>query len=232
MRKDFALCFNDNYVPYACVTIKSIIDHMKKDDDINIHVLSDYLSLGSRNTLDKLCKSSNCSINVYIVEDTTMFAGLDMSWSIYTWFRLLLPDYLDESVKKVLYIDCDIIVNDTLDELFEMDMKSYAIAGCLDIESYNPRTFSRLQYESKLGYICAGCLLMNLDVWRKELLASEMIKFASEHPERIAFPDQCAINYICRDKKYILPPPIRRSSTFFHPERFYTRKHFLYAGNC
>lgn len=206
MRKDFALCFNDNYVPYACVTIKSIIDHMKKDDDINIHVLSDYLSLGSRNTLDKLCKSSNCSINVYMVEDTTMFAGLDMSWSIYTWFRLLLPDYLDESVKKVLYIDCDIIVNDTLDELFEMDMKSYAIAGCLDIESYNPRTFSRLQYESKLGYICAGCLLMNLDVWRKGLLASEMIKFASEHPERIAFPDQCAINYICRDKKYILPP--------------------------
>lgn len=44
MRKDFALCLNDAYVPYACVVIKSIVEHIKQDDDVHIHLLSDYIS--------------------------------------------------------------------------------------------------------------------------------------------------------------------------------------------
>ncbi|MCL1611125.1 glycosyltransferase family protein [Marseilla massiliensis] len=61
MKKDFALCFNDDYVPYACVTIRSIAEHMNMEDDVYVHVLTDRISIKNKAILKKaaLNKSKN-----------------------------------------------------------------------------------------------------------------------------------------------------------------------------
>lgn len=215
MRKDFCLCFNDAYVPYACVTIQSIMEHMHTDDQIIIHVFSDYLSETNIQFLKKY------NVEFHIIESDKIFEGIDSSvWTVYTLYRLFLPFYLCENIHRVLYLDCDVIVNDPLDELFEMDFKGKAVAGAIDPQTYNKDVFARLSYDYSERYICAGVLLMNLDFWRENDLSTKVIDFMKENPNKISFLEQDAINYLCCDKKIILSPLYGVQTSFFLSEEF------------
>ena len=116
MRKDFCLCFNDGYTPYASVTIKSILDNTRVYDDVYIHIISDYISPDNESYLRSLGEG----ICIYIYGgDSPLLKDVKTSiWSIYTWYRILCPQMLDEDIHRVLYLDCDIVVNSHLDELF------------------------------------------------------------------------------------------------------------------
>ena len=46
-----------------------------------------------------------------------------------TYYRLFLPEILPQSLNKVLYLDGDIIVRDSLEELWKTDIKDCAIAA-------------------------------------------------------------------------------------------------------
>lgn len=199
MRKDFCLCFNDGYVPYASVTIKSIINHSSEKDDIHIHVVSDYIS-------PKHLQMLSCIANIhYYNVDDSIFEGIEVGiWSIYTWYRILLPTIIDINIHRVLYIDCDIIINDCLDELFTMPLEDKSIAACIDIQSYGDEVFNRLQYDKIKKYVCAGVLVMNIDKWRKDNISDKILDFVRKNQERILFPDQDAINYVCQNDKIIL----------------------------
>lgn len=214
MRKDFCLCFNDGYVPYALVTIKSILDNACGDDELHIHVFSDYISEQNMQILLKF------GVHVYIIDGDTIFDGIDYSvWSIYTLYRLFLPRCLDADVKKVLYLDCDVIVNDDLDELFSIDLTDKAIAACVDPQTYNDEVFERLGYSRDKKYICAGVLLMNLDYWRKNNLSQEIIEYMKLNPDKILFLEQDAMNYLCCDSKIVLPAKYGVQVSFFRDEK-------------
>lgn len=220
MRKDFALCFNDGYVPYASVTIKSLVDRMSSSDDVHIHVISDFLSDAHKAFIKRIAPKTNVSFYIINANDALLADLPVMTWSIYTWYRILLPQLLNKDIHRILYLDCDVIVNDNLDELFTMDMESKSIAACLDIQAYNPNHYRRLNYDSRLRYICAGVLLMNLDMWREKKLSHEIVDFAKTNREKIMWPDQDSINYICRDDKIILPSKYGVLVPFFREKDF------------
>lgn len=215
MRKDFCLCFDDAYVPFACVTIQSIMEHMRIDDQIVIHVFSDHLSETNIQFLKKY------NVELHIIESDKVFEGIDSSvWTVYTLYRLFLPFYLSENIHRVLYLDCDVIVNDPLDELFKMDFNGKAVAGVIDPQTYNKDVFVRLGYDYSERYICAGVLLMNLDSWRENNLSARVINYMKENPDKISFLEQDAINYLCCDNKIILSPLYGAQTTFFLSEEF------------
>lgn len=219
MRKDFALCFNDGYVPYAAVTIRSIADHMPQRDETHIHVVSDYVSEKHQRFLCRVAGSARVEFH-FIPEDDATLEGVPVKeWGIYTWFRLFLPRYLPE-VGRVLYLDCDVLVNDALDELFTMDMRGQSVAACLDTQAYDLRHYARLGYDAGLRYVCAGVLLMDLARWRSGSLPERMVAYARAHRDRIEWPDQDAINYVCREDKIILPPRYGVLVPFFRHAAF------------
>ena len=200
-----AFCVNDAYVPYICVTVKSIAvnNTMRK---IGIHVLTDSISASNSDLLNEVVsKAPNLSLQVHIVDDSLLRGLRTGNLTLHTWYRLLLSDVLPESISRVLYLDADTIVTDNLDELFDMDMGGIAVAGSLDPQSFSDSPFERCGYERAKQYICAGVLLLNLDVWRKSDLTIKIIEYAREKKETLIFQDQDAINYLCKDSKIILP---------------------------
>lgn len=201
MRKDFALCTDHNYVPFACVTITSVIASMKSDDDVHIHVLGNELKAGDI----ALLRSLSDSVEVYDISEYLCSKGFQITneWSLVTWGRFWLSDVLSISIGHVLYIDCDVIVNDSLDELFEIDLTGASVAGCLDPLDYEENTYKRLGYDRKLRYICAGVLLINLEYWREKNIKNLLIEYGIG--KNLDYLDQDTINYVCRDTKIILP---------------------------
>ena len=215
-----ALCVNDGYIPYACVTIKSIIEN-HKNKIVNIHLLSDFVSDKMRCLLDEVVKySTQTKLQIHIVNDESL-RGLKDSWSIYAWYRIFLPQFLPNTINRVLYLDADTIVVGNLKDLFSLNMEGKAIAGCLDPESFNQETFKRCGYDYSKKYICSGVLLMNLDYWRKYNLTNKVIQWGHENNDRIKFPDQDTINYLCRDSKIILPLQYGIIGCFFQQSQYY-----------
>jgi lipopolysaccharide biosynthesis glycosyltransferase len=215
MRQDFCLCCNDKYVPYAAVTIKSVIANSSKEDEVHIHILSDFISKRNQTRLTKLC-NDNIYIHIRIVSDTTIIKGLVTGvWSIYTWYRLLLPDLLEKDIHRVLYLDCDVLINDNVQSLFTIDLSGKTIAACIDTQAYNKDGRMRLGYDYYMNYVCAGVLLINLDKWREEKTHEKIIAFAKANSELLQFPDQDAINVICQNDKILLSPRYGVLVTYF-----------------
>ena len=215
-----AFCVNDGYVPYVAITIKSIAEN-HKNLYVSIYILSDYISKKNRNLLDTIINPyGNISLFVHIVDDSAL-RGLKDTWTIYTWYRVLLPRYLPKSVHRVLYLDADTIVAGNIEELFSLDMSNKAVAGTIDPESFKSETFQRCMYDASKKYICAGVLLMNLDYWREHNLSKTIVKWGHEHNDIIRFPDQDTINVLCQDSKIVLSLKYGIMDYFFKTDLFY-----------
>lgn len=226
-----AFCINDGYAHYIAVSIKSIAEN-HRDSDVSIYILSDYISQGSRKLLDSVVGIyENILLTIIIVDDNAL-RGLKDTWTIYTWYRVLLPQYLPSEIHRVLYLDADTIVAGNICELFIMDMNDKAIACVVDPESFKSETYSRLKYDSSKQYVCAGVMLMNLDYWRVKDLSSTIIKWGYDHNDIIRFPDQDTINYLCRDSKIVLPLRYGIMDYFFKTDSFYQEPYAQELRDC
>ena len=214
-----AFCVNERYAKYLLVPINGLLRNNR--GPIVIHVLSDRLSSKSTRRLRSLIDSrEDVELDVIKVDDSK-FRGLKDTWTIYTWYRVLLPELLDEDVDRVLYLDTDIGVAGNIEGLFHLDMTGKAIAGTIDFQSKNIATYLRCGYESEKKYVCAGVLLMNLSYWREHDIANKVIRWGRENNDRIRFPDQDSINYICRDIKILLPLKYDIVDGFFYDSYYY-----------
>lgn len=200
-----AFCVNDAYVPYICVTIKSIAEN-NRVQKINIHVLTDDISEANRIRLNETINSyANLLLHTHLTDDSPLKGLGTGRLTVHAWYRILLPDILPQNVARVLYLDADTIVTGPMDDLFEMNMADKSIAASLDPASFNDMTYDRCGYDKQKLYICSGIILMNLDYWRQNKLTNKIIEYARLNNKRLLFQDQDAINYICQDTKIILP---------------------------
>ena len=214
-----AFCVNDCYAQYIMVTIKGLLEN--NGNPIVIHVLSDYISERNVARLKDLVSSYTFAELKVIIVDDSKLRGLKDTWTIYTWYRVLLPEILDKDVHRVLYLDADVLVAGNIGELFRLDMTGKAIAGTIDFQSKDISTYKRCGYEPEKEYVCAGIMLMNLDYWRKHDIANQVVRWGRDNNDRIQFPDQDSINYICRNAKILLPLKYDIVDGFFHDDYYY-----------
>lgn len=107
-------------------------------------------------------------------------------------------------VSRVLYIDCDIIVDGSLSELFDADWSGVAIGTIPDMCTEWQEYYDRLQYDKTLGYFNAGSVLINLAYWREHGVGQECLDFLGAHYVCIFNNDQDVLNYVLRERKHNL----------------------------
>lgn len=125
-----------------------------------------------------------------------------------TYYRLWLAELLPDNLNKVLYLDGDIIVRQSLLPLWDINLDGYAVAAVPD--KYEKETgannkYLRLHYPPELGYFNAGVLPINLDYWRKENVIQDFLEMIENRAESIKCHDQDVLNYCFREKKLHLP---------------------------
>lgn len=230
MKKNIAFCLNDKYVTFCYVTMFSIIKNKNPSDEITFHLLTDYFEADSIKKFNDLVSKSNDEIKIYNI-DKKKFDGFNMNFSVYVWFRILIPELVDENISRVLYLDCDVIVDSNLDYLFELDFSDKAIAAVIDRESFDSNTFKRLKYPEEKKYICAGAMLINVDYWRENEITQKVYDYGKKYPKESVFAEQDAINYLCQDSKIILPLRFGVVNNFFSASYRYDKNQVLEAMN-
>ena len=125
---------------------------------------------------------------------------------IETYFRLLLPKLMPDK-KKILYIDCDVIANSDVFDLYNIDLGDNYLAGTRDADSaanYNTVTDYKkyiddvIQLKKPYDYLQAGIILMNLEKFRESCNTEKLLDTAMSRSW--TFHDQDTLNFLCKGK--------------------------------
>lgn len=198
--------FDDNYSQYAGVTICSFLAN--NPGAHIIYVISDHISEGNQTLLREICTVYKSMIyfffiNTELTKDFPVGEGtINPTLTIATYFRLFMADVLPQSVDKILYIDCDIIVDGSLSELWNTPFQEgKCLAALEELPSLSIDGCARMNYPASFSYFNAGVLLIHLDRLRSLYSVKKASEFIRQHYNSIRYHDQDVLNALLYDKK-------------------------------
>ncbi|MET0174124.1 glycosyltransferase family 8 protein [Agrobacterium vaccinii] len=121
-----------------------------------------------------------------------------VSWSRAMYCRLLLPDLISDTGRMV-YLDSDMVVLQSLRPLFDMPMNGSAVGAVPDAgrpDNIRRRNL-RLNRDENARYLNSGTLLIDLEKWRSDELGAKCLAYL-DHTST-GYPDQDALNVALGD---------------------------------
>ena len=207
--KEYPIVFStdNNYIPYLSAAIRSLIENANKKDEYKIFVL--YEKLDSENiSIIKTMARENITIDfIEITKCLEQFREkfyTKMHISIATYYRFLIPE-LFKNYEKVLYLDCDLIVNCDVKELFEIDIQDNILVSSVDIVTTDKRNkyysaLLNLDIEPK-DYFNAGVYIIDIKNARNFNLLDKCFKALSVY-KNLSFMDQTILNIVLKGKYF------------------------------
>ncbi|MDQ0349363.1 glycosyltransferase family 8 protein [Ancylobacter vacuolatus] len=111
--------------------------------------------------------------------------------------RILMPLSLAQATGRLLYIDCDTLVNASLAPLADLPMQGFALAAVDDIAHQVPERHAKRNRDiglpDAMRYFNSGVLLIDLETWRAQRLTERTLDFIASRPS-LPMMDQDALN--------------------------------------
>lgn len=210
---DVVFCCDQSYYTHLCACIDSLLRHNKKQN-FRVHLIFSDLNERSLEVVRLLVEGCGAEfVSHYLEPDKFATFPTHSHFKKENYYRLFIERLVD--AKRVLYLDADLIVCSSIRELFETDFGGNIVA-CVEDPCF--------EYWDKLGisrekrYFNSGVMLLNLDEWRRNNITDAVLEFIENHPEKISFADQCALNLILQDRWKILHPRFNAQTAMFEPE--------------
>lgn len=209
------ISFTPNYIVPAAVTLRSILDASPEGGfEVYCLVTEDI----PQRQKDELSEMAGERMTFRYINLAGRLEGcyIDPRYSEAASYRLLLPELLPE-VDSIIYLDCDIVVRQDLAELFG----SIQLGDSLLAAVYEAPIENQAARWETLGcdpekYFNSGFLVMNLAQMRKEETSGKLL--AALRTDYLEFPDQDALNVVCKGRVLALPPTFNSIRTFFLPQ--------------
>lgn len=227
---------DDKFAEILGVSLVSLLENSKDLKDILIYILDSGISDDNKEKIEAVCNKYNRHSPIWLqAKDISKELGLEVTsdrGSLSQYARLFVSSALPEDLGRVLYLDCDIIVNKSIKELWNLNLEGKTIAALLD-------AFSRL-YRSNIGLkpeevmFNSGVMLIDLKLWREQSIEKRLLKFISDNKGKIQQGDQGALNAILSKDTYCFEPRFNSVTIFYDftykdmmtyrkPPEFYTQ---------
>ncbi len=186
------LIANNGYIRYCYTAVLSIIDNAAKDDKLFVHILTDGMSEENQKLLLDL-RNPNCDIEIISPE-----LSKHPDCMIHR-YKFLIPTTFSH-LDKILYIDCDTIICDSLKPLYETNIQDeYVIAMVKDLASKQ----STQRMNLKQDFYCnSGVIVINIDNWNKNDTTEKLFDYASNN--KCVYKDQDQINAVLDEKIFLI----------------------------
>lgn len=224
MIKNIVVTLDSNYVMPCGVMLFSLCKN-NEDAMIHVHAICDESVTNlDKEKLEKTVRQFHSKeISFYEISGNP-FDNYPNLHNVYlskaAYYRLFITDILPNDVDKVLYLDCDLLVLQSLEELYSIDLEGMALAAVIDAWlAYDVSTYNRLRYTPSKLYFNSGVLLINLAYWRRNNVLSCFVDYLENHRDRVQAHDQDVLNAIFSDKKILLPLKFNLQEYFLYKNR-------------
>ena len=216
------LACDNNYAKYAGVVVASVLANSKDDEDLRFYILDGGISESKKTEILSLKSIKDCKIE-FVQIDEAMFedykkVATHKYISIATYYRLRLATLLPE-VERIIYFDCDMVVNSSLNNLFNVELGENIIAGVRDI--------NKRMLQQNPSYINAGMVLFDLNKIREENIEQKFYDYTNENFETIKMGDQTIINEVLKGRIKIVEDEWNVQSSNFTNRSSYTKHPYI-----
>lgn len=236
---------DDNYAVFMGVSICSLLENNKKAEEINIYVIDDAISAGRKSELMQMAEEYERQLFFIspdsILEDrdiASAFSYTGMRKNTHSYLKLFADRLMPEVCGRLLYIDCDTAITGNIEELFDIDMGTYAIGMVLDSLVMDSRCSVGMREND--NYYNSGVILLDLDRWRERNYAQRIIDHV-KYGRVYGTVDQDILNMEFLQEIYTLPisynlqpihlvyPYKTYSAVYKHKEKYYTEQEIAEA---
>jgi lipopolysaccharide biosynthesis glycosyltransferase len=206
---------DDNYVMPLAVTIRSALEHLASNRKIVFFIIDGGIREHNKRKILKSLKLGQCEVE-WLAKPDQRRLGADIRVSghvtIAAYYRLFMPELLPEQYKKVIYLDCDLVVKEDLGQLWDIEMGEYCLLGVQDFRSPWVSSPLGLMNYQELGispdcqYLNTGVLVINLQGWRNNNITDTAIKYLQQNRKNQRYHDQDVINALFAGKWGELDP--------------------------
>lgn len=200
--------FDDNYAPYAGISITSLFENNRSADAINVYILGFGLSDDYRNRLSRTAQKYGrnmifldpAGISSYIDRlDMPSYRGASVAAA-----RLFVADYLPEGIDRIIYLDSDTLIVGDITSLVNEDMDGCPVAMVADSVARKYKTF--IGFADTEVYHNAGMILYDLGRWRELRCTERILEHIVNVRKNYEALDQDLINIVLKGQiKTILP---------------------------
>lgn len=186
-----------NYIPPLQVMLTSLYMN-NPGEDVEMYLLHSRLQEKELEPLEKQCGRLGYKFFPVKIEDSWFSqAPVTKQYPREMYYRLLAPCFLPQKLHRILYLDPDILVINSLKPLWETDMKGRLFAAAAHTGKTNlANNINQVRLGTTHKYFNSGVLLINLDQGRKEILPEEIFRYAGEHAKELLLPDQDILNAV------------------------------------
>lgn len=215
---DIMYSSSDSYAFLTGISILSLLENNKACDEIHIYIMDNHISEENRKKLTDVVTGYNRQIFFVPMPDMKELTGQEINtrrWNISTFGRLYMASSLPESVHKVLNIDCDTIIVDSLEPLWNTDMTGKVFGGML--ECINNRYRRNVGKKNGDYYMNGGIVFLNLDEVRAGGYEKKFTDYITRYGSSLAYLDQDVLNSVVEQEKMIkLPMRYNTLSIYFY----------------
>lgn len=235
---------DDQFAEILGVSLLSLYENNKDIETITIYILDCGITEKNKKKVEYISSFYGRSLPQWIVAmDISKELQIDVTvdrGSLSQYARLFVSSVLPESLERVLYLDCDIIINKSLMELWNLDMQGKTIAALYDAFS----KWYRINIGLKLNdtMFNSGVMLIDLERWKEQQIEKRLIQFILLKKGKIQQGDQGALNGVLSHDICCFEPRFNSVTIYFDfsykelliyrkPPMFYTEAEIKRAVN-
>ena len=210
---------DDNYARSLTVTLHSAVQHLRTDAHLHAIILDGGISeTGWQAIAESL---ANTPINLYSIRpDLQQVQSLNISHHIThtAYLRLLAGRLLPESIRRAIYFDSDLLIQDDICKLWQLNLgDDFAMAvpdiACPYVDARHAdcnyrksspyfsalspiRNWRELKLDPSAYYFNSGMMILNIERMREEAIERRLLECLKENQPYVWCWDQYALNVV------------------------------------
>lgn len=208
----FGFGVNADYVKYAGVLMTNLV-LLHPGQTLCFHLACDGIDETDRDRLDELTERYH-NARVFIYDAVKKLEQLNPirqdapeRLKRSTLIRIVLPALVPQEVRRLVYMDVDMICLQPLNELFALEMNGKAVAAVESLQEYKDRSALGL---TQGRYFNAGLLVIEMHTWHRKKITQQVLAYYQKHGNRLPLLDQDALNAVINGEFVEIPKRFNR----------------------
>ena len=224
---------NDNYSRHLSTSLYSLLENNSSFKDISIYVLTLGLSTENKEKLITITNKFNRNLNFINMDNIRSKFKMDFDiggFDISIMLRLFVGEVLSDDIDRILYLDCDTVVLNSVYDLWNTNLNSNIIGAV-----YEPTIYKKVKDSIDLNeddpYFNSGVLLIDLNKWKNGNIQSKLLDFYKKKNGKLFASDQDLINGVLKGNIQYLSPKYNFFTNFYYfPYKELVKQSPLYSN--
>jgi lipopolysaccharide biosynthesis glycosyltransferase len=185
---------DDAYIQHCAVLLASLFVNYS-DEHFSVYIITDLVESPNLTTLKQFLANYPHSYSIHTIDRSAIRnAPITHHISLATYFRLFIPKILPSNLDRVLFLDVDMVIRNSIRSLWEIELEGYTHAAAIaaGMDDYP----AHIGLPSDSLYFNAGLMLINLQAWRELEVFERGCELIHQQPERLQWWDQDVLNIL------------------------------------